>query len=138
MEVKCPHCKEINAYGLTVKNRYEEFVCAVCQKPFFVSREGIPATNKESINNIIAKANVYRKQCFKAFVAFFPALIFTGLIVSTLGLYREYHGVLSCLKLTDIGVAQAVIAITGLFFFIWKLFFIYVERKWPNPQQIED
>jgi len=138
MEVKCPHCNKMNAYGLTVKDRYERFVCAVCQKTFFVSLEGIPAKDKDGISKIMAEEKAHRKLCLMSVVAFFPAFIFTGLFVLTLGLYREHHSVFSCLKLTDIGMAQAVIAITGLFFFIWRLSFINVERIWPSPHQIED
>ena len=64
MEAKCPHCNKMNVYGLIVKDEYEEVVCHVCRRTFFVSNEGNTATDKESINKIVVKEKAHGQLIF--------------------------------------------------------------------------
>jgi hypothetical protein len=135
----------MNAYGLTFQNECEQLTCTVCQRTFFVSRAGVSAKDEESIRKIVAKEvakeQAHGREIFIAFIAFFPALIATGLIVIIVILALLLLGhleVSGTLKLPDSVAELAVIAITGLFFFIWRLSFSIVKSKWPSHQQVKD
>jgi len=132
MEVKCPHCCKMNAYGLTVENECEQVICAVCQRTFFVSREGVSAKDKEGIREVVARERVHGRERLIASIAFFPALIATGLIVIPLLLLLDHLEVSGRLKLPETVTELAVIATAGLFFFIWGLSFSIVKRKWKR------
>jgi len=47
MIVRCPHCRETNAY--TDEKRGQNVHCRACQKVFFVSYEGVAGKNKDDI-----------------------------------------------------------------------------------------
>lgn len=138
IEVKCPHCSATNIYALTVTNRYEEIVCAGCRRPFFVSHEGTLAQDKESISKVMAKEKDNRHPVFIAIIALFPALIATGLITIPLLLFFEHLELSGQLKLPDSVVTPAIIAITGLFFFLWKVSGAQIGRIWFSSNQLKD
>lgn len=136
MIVKCPHCGETNAY--TDAKRGQSVHCRTCRQVFFVSYESVAAKNKESINETIEKEKGREQLKLVAFIAFFPALILTGLIVFPVALFLEHLELSGKLKLPNWLAKPAVLAIVASLFFIWKLSMGVIERKWFSSNYSKD
>jgi hypothetical protein len=85
----------------------------------------------------MAKEKADRKRRFIAFVAFFPALIFTGLVVIPSGILFEHLELKSKLKLPESVAELAVIAAAGLFFLFWTLSYFIAKAEWFSSEQVE-